>query len=82
MPSALPRDLPPGINAFDVPHAVNTHALDFPLRHTAPGMTVSFSADIPCTILDSKLKSTMVHSRGRRNYQLAPLDDLQEVQEY
>ena len=52
--STLPRDLPPGINAFVVPRAVNTHALVFPLRHTAPRTEVSFLTDIFHTTLSSK----------------------------
>jgi len=40
--SALPADFPTGISALRVPRAVNTHALVFPLRHTAPSTPLSF----------------------------------------
>jgi len=51
--SAQPGDLPPGLNASRLPRAVNAHAPDFRLRHTASKCTVSFSVDIIFTILNS-----------------------------
>ena len=52
--SALPRDLPPGINALHVPRTVNAYALVFPLRHAAPRTDVSFPTDIFHTTLPSR----------------------------
>ena len=69
--SALPRDLPPGINASCLPRPVNADALIFPLRHAASTSYISFPEDmLPCG------------SRGRPGYQRTTLGDSPEVQEY
>ena len=43
---AQPGDLPPGLNASRLPRAVNAHAPDFRLRHTASKVTLAFSVDM------------------------------------
>ena len=48
--SALPTDLPIGINALRVARTVNTYALVLPLRHTAPKVIASFPKNIFFTI--------------------------------
>ena len=51
---AQPGDLPPGLNASRLPRAVNAHAPDFRLRHTASQMQASLPPDMVLTTLLSK----------------------------
>lgn len=64
-------DFPTSLNDLRVTRAVNTHALVFPLRPTAPRMPQSFSENM-----------LPEGNRGSRNYQVTPSGDLYEVQEY
>jgi len=63
--SAQPGDLPPGFNALRFPRAVNAHARDVPLRHTAPQIAASFSPDMIPHIFDFE-QHNILHNR--KNY--------------
>ncbi len=58
--STQPGDLPPGFNVLRLPRAVNAHAPDFPLRHTAPQIVASFFSDMIYTTVFSGFMGFMV----------------------